>query len=116
MRIVGDGDSTPLNPENISSLLGITASTEEDTRMADALVEFLQSARDGNLPRPNHHGHSMSEPISGHMQHFATDFSLRPMELAWLVGWVAFGILGIFRARRNILHERCVATGDNVSS
>lgn len=99
MQIVWDGDATSLNPENIVRLFGITAPTDQDTLMANALLEFLHSARDGKLPLPNHHGHSLPEPLSGRMQHFATGFSLLPVELAWLIGWAGFGIVGLFRAR-----------------
>jgi len=99
MLVAREGNATRLNPESISRLFGITNPTDQDKLLADAFVKFLQAARDGNLPRPNHHGHSMSEPLPGHMQHFATGFSLRPLELAWTVGWIACGMMMLFRAK-----------------
>lgn len=65
MQIVGEGNATQLNPESILRLFGIADSTDQDKLMADASVKFLQAARDGNLPGPNHHGHSMAEPLPG---------------------------------------------------
>ena len=95
MQITTNGKDMPLDAKNLARLFGIAAATEHDIVVFGTLVEFLRASRDGGLPPPNHHGHSLPEPLPGYMQHLATGFSLRPLELAWIAGWSGLGILGL---------------------
>nr|CAP47706.1 putative integron gene cassette protein [uncultured bacterium] len=98
MQITRNGEVTSLDAENLSHLLGIFDATDHEIVRVETLFDFLQAAKNGDLPRPNHHGHSLPVLLPGHMQHFATGFSLRPLELAWVVGWSGLGILGVTSA------------------
>ncbi len=81
----------PLSLKNFSTMLGLEG--EPESKTAAGLYAFLKSARDGTLPVPNHHGHRLSDPLEGHMQHFASGPSILPFEVAWVIGWCWFGII-----------------------
>jgi len=95
LQIVQGGNAVSLDSANLLRLFGISDPTEDDTLVVEALVEFFESAREGRLPRPNHHGHRLSEPLPGWMQHFAIGLAIQPMGMIWLVSWTWFGIQGL---------------------
>lgn len=91
-QIFHDGRTFPLNPDALCNLVGIPNETETESAICTALDAFLQSARDGTLPKPNHHSYSLAKPLEGRLQHGATGFSLRPLELVWVAVWSIFGV------------------------
>lgn len=91
-QILHDGRTFPLNPVALCSLVGIPNETESESEICTALDDFIQSARDGTLPKPNHHSYSIAEPLAGRLQHSATGFSLGPLELVWVAVWTIFGV------------------------
>lgn len=94
MQILHGTQNSPLNADSLCSLIGLTNTTNGEGLMVTTLIDFLESAREGTLPPPNHHGYSLPKPLPGKMQHFATGFSLRPLELAWVGAWSIFGLFG----------------------
>jgi hypothetical protein len=92
LQIARSGKVMPLDTKNLLNLFEISDATAQDRLMVGTLAEFLQAAKDGDLPRPNHHGHSLPKPLPGRMQHFATGFSLSPLELTWVIVWSGFGL------------------------
>lgn len=102
--ITGSGDSAPLDARSLATLFEITDPVEQDDLLFAKMLEFLDAAKEGKLPRPNHHGHSLPEPFPGRMQHFASGVSLRPLGLLWVICWSAFGIVRVFNHKRNRKH------------
>ena len=100
MQIAHDGHTVPLTAEHVCSLFGVSGSNDGEQALSSALVQFFQSARDGSLPLPNHHGHSLPDPLPGRMQHFAIGPAIRPLELFWVVAWSIAGLCQLFTRQR----------------
>jgi hypothetical protein len=96
MQITHDGHAVPLTVDNLCSLVGVPDSSKDENANITTLVQFFQSAHEGTLPVPNHHGHSLPEPLPDRMQHFATGPAVRPPELIWVVIWSLFGLVRSF--------------------
>ncbi|MEP3479109.1 MAG: hypothetical protein ABJZ55_07680 [Fuerstiella sp.] len=95
MQLHLDHKIQSLSIENLCTLFGVTG--QPDNEIIADLYAFLESARDGALPPPSHHGHSFPDPLPGRMQHFASGPSIRPPELAWVVSWCGIGALALFK-------------------
>lgn len=91
--ITGPRNSVPLDAQNLATLFEITDPVEQDDLLFANLLEFLETAKEGKLPRPNHHGYLLPLPFPGRMKHFATGVSLRPVELLWVISWSTFGFV-----------------------
>jgi hypothetical protein len=92
MAIVKSNKTISVDEQSLSALLGFSATNPRDAERVATLLRFLQSARDGTLPPPNHHGHELPEPLSGYLQHFASGTSIPPLQLIWMLAWMAFGL------------------------
>lgn len=99
MTIDRDGETVPLTPNGLGSLIGVRNPGDNSDGVVDALIQFLLSARDGTLPVPRHHGYSLPEPLSGSMHHFALGPAIRPLELLWVAAWSAVGFSRLFTRR-----------------
>ena len=100
MSFENAGKMIPLNPDSLSFIFELKKPSEREEIIVKSLFDFLKAARDGGIPRPNHHGHRLPDPLPGSLQHSATGCALMPIELAWVGGWTLFGIFSIIRSRK----------------
>jgi len=105
MLIAHDGHVVPVTADSICSVIGVPHPSDDEEAIITVLVRFIQSAREGTLPVPNHHGHSLPEPLPGRMQHFALGHAIRPLELHWVVTWSVWGLVRIFMPQRTAVAE-----------
>ena len=103
MLLHHDGHTVLLTTDTIGSLVGV--SNSDDNSIVNGLIQFFQSAREGTLPLPSHHGHSLPEPLPGRMQHFAMGPAIRPLELLWVFSWSIAGLARFFTRERILAGE-----------
>lgn len=106
MGIVAHDQTTDITEKSLSTLLGFSTANPREAEQVATLLSFLESARDGTLPPPRHHGYALPEPLPGYMQHFATGTSIPPLQLIWVIVWSAIGLGASVRrraARRHVV-------------
>ncbi len=103
MQIDQDGYAVPLTPDDIGKLIGLN--DPNSNAVVTALLQFLHSAREGTLPVPNHHGHSLPEPLPGRIHHFAIGPAIRPLGLVWVLMWSVAGLIRLFPRQRSLVGE-----------
>lgn len=83
-----DGDrSVPLDVEHLLEVIGIPdRPANRDTLRY--LMKVLEDCRTGRLPRPNHHGYELEEPMPGSMRHAALGYMVSYPVLAWVGLWL----------------------------
>lgn len=101
MTMVVGNKTTDIDEKSLSALIGFPTANPHDAEQVATLLRFLHAAGDGTLPPPNHHGHELSEPLPGHMQHFASGIFIPALQLFWIIGWSAVGIGGLLLRRRS---------------
>jgi hypothetical protein len=105
MLLHHDGHTVLLTADSLGSLVGLSNSNDNNNAIVTGLIQFFQSAREGTLPLPNHHGHSLPEPLPGRMQHFAMGPAIRPLGLFWVFAWSIVGLSRSFTRQRILVGE-----------
>ena len=98
MLLHHDGHAVLLTADSIGSLIGV--SNSNNNSIVTGLIQFFQSAREGTLPLPSHHGQSLTESLPGRIQHFAMGPAIRPLELLWVIAWSMVGLARFFTRQR----------------